>query len=124
MLDLRYVVDKGGYDEFIIVVTAEDGNAKQTYYLRVQRAEPSTDAKLKSLILKDQNNADIKTFAFHPDETEYDITVPFNTSGVSFTPTTKPPLRHYQDHRGGAAGGHHRQPDPLRDRKRRHLQGL
>ncbi len=105
VLDLRYVVDKGGYDEFIIVVTAEDGNAKQTYYLRVQRAEPSTDAKLKSLILKDQNNADIKTFAFHPDETEYDITVPFNTSGVSFTPTTNHPYATIKIIEEGLLGG-------------------
>ena len=42
---------------------------------------------MKDLLLKDQDNADIKTFGFHPDETEYHLTVPYKTTGVSFTPT-------------------------------------
>ena len=33
----------------------------------------------------------IKTFAFHPDETSYELQVPFETTGIDFTPTTNHP---------------------------------
>ena len=85
-----YVKNNNGYHPFYIKIIPESEKAQfiQEYLLRVRRAEPSTDAKLKDLLLKDQDNADIKTFGFHPDETEYHLTVPYKTTGVSFTPTT------------------------------------
>lgn len=85
-----YVKNNQGYHPFFIKIIPESEKKEyiQEYLLRVRRAEPSTDAKLKTLLLKDQENADIKTFGFHPDETEYHITVPYKTTGVSFTPTT------------------------------------
>lgn len=80
-----------GYHSFLIVVTAEDEKAVTEYELRVQRAQPNDDAQLKSLVLKDQDGGQIKTFAFHPDETSYTLSVPFETTGISFTPTSNDP---------------------------------
>ncbi len=80
-----------GYHSFIIRVIAEDEHTAKDYELRVQREEASDDAHIKSLILKDQEGVDIKTLAFHPDETNYELEVPFETTGISFTPTTNHP---------------------------------
>ena len=76
-----------GYYPIYIRVTAEDEVTEKSYEIRVQRAEPSKDNLLKSLVLKDQENVQIKTLAFHPDEINYSLTVPFETTAVNFTPT-------------------------------------
>ncbi len=76
-----------GYHPFFIVTTAEDEHTTKTYEVRVQRAEPSTDATLASLVLQDQNTDPIKTLAFHPDEYEYVLQVPYEMTNVNFTPT-------------------------------------
>lgn len=80
-------IAKKGYHPIFIVVYAEDEEIFQQYELRVAREEPSTDALLKSLTVQDQNGAQLKMLAFHPDETSYSLTVPYETTGVSFTPT-------------------------------------
>ena len=80
-------IAKKGYHPIFIVVYAEDEETFQQYELRVTRAEPSTDALLKSLTVQDQNGSQLKMLAFHPDETSYSLTVPYETTGVSFTPT-------------------------------------
>lgn len=80
-------IRKLGYHSIWIEVTAEDETTIQKYELRVTRAEPSTDALLKSLTVQDQNGSQLKMLAFHPDETSYSLTVPYETTGVSFTPT-------------------------------------
>ncbi len=80
-------IRKLGYHPIWIEVTAEDETTIQKYELRVTRAEPSTDALLKSLTVQDQNGSQLKMLAFHPDETSYSLTVPYETTGVSFTPT-------------------------------------
>ncbi len=76
-----------GYYPIIIRVIAEDEVTEKRYEVRVQRAEPSKENRLKSLVLKDQDGVEIKTMAFHPDEIDYALTVPFETNAVSFTPT-------------------------------------
>lgn len=98
-----YILDvtkaPGGYELFIIKVTPEceeDGlegarDHTKIYNLQVQRKEPSHEARLKSLELKDQGNSPIKTFAFHQDEFNYSLEVPYETTGVSFTPTVLEP---------------------------------
>ena len=86
-----------GYHPFFIRVTPEceeDGlggalNHTSLYELRVQRAEPSKENRLKDLTIQDQEGAQIKSFPFHPDETEYTLQVPYETEGVSFTATTQ-----------------------------------
>ena len=80
-------IQQVGYHTFKVVLHAEDPTVSEEYELRVRRAEPSTDAALKSLELSDQERAPIKTFAFHPDETSYSLKVPYETTGVAFTPT-------------------------------------
>ncbi len=82
-----------GYDPIIIRVTPESENEDDVkeYTIRVRREPPSDDAVLKSLVLKDQDGVDIKTFAFHPDETSYNIRVPYETTAISFTPTANHP---------------------------------
>lgn len=88
-----------GYEQFIIKVTPEceeaggsDGrDHTQTYNLQIRRKEPSHEARLQSLQLKDQSNGPIKTFAFHQDEFNYSLTVPYETTGISFTPTVLEP---------------------------------
>lgn len=86
-------VSKIGYHAFFIVVKAENParEYEKIYELRVQRAEPSSDAQLKALVLNDQNGGQLKTFAFHPDETFYTLKVPYETTGISFTPTANQP---------------------------------
>ncbi len=90
----------GGYELFVIKVIpeCEEGgreddprNHTRLYNLQVRRKEPSHEARLKSLELKDQANSPIKTFAFHQDEFNYSLTVPYETTGVSFTPTVLEP---------------------------------
>lgn len=76
-----------GYHSIIVVVTAEDGTTQQQYEVQVRRARPSTETSLKSLAIKDQDGTAVKNFAFHPDETSYTLSVPYETTGVSFTPT-------------------------------------
>ena len=78
---------KLGYHPLWVEVTAEDETTIQRYELRVIREEPSADALLKSLTVQDQDGAQIKTLAFHPEESSYSLTVPYETTGVSFTPT-------------------------------------
>lgn len=76
------------YDEIIIRVTAEAGKGFETeYVLQVERAEPSDDATLKSLVINDQDGQAVKNFAFNPDTLDYTVEVPYETSKVSFTPT-------------------------------------
>lgn len=77
-----------GNHPLIIRVYAEDEITYMDYELLVYRAEPSDDASIKTMILRDQTGADIKSFAFHPDELEYTLEVPFEVEGISFTPTT------------------------------------
>lgn len=90
----------GGYELFIIRVIpeCEEGgreddprNHTRLYNLQIRRKEPSHEARLQSLQLKDQANSPIKTFAFHQDEFNYSLTVPYETTGVSFTPTVLEP---------------------------------
>lgn len=84
-------IQKIGYHSFFIVVTAENEKTTREYELRVQREAPSDVATLKSLVLKDQDGVQIKTLAFHPDETSYSLQVPYETNGISFTPTSSHP---------------------------------
>ncbi len=77
-----------GYHAFYIVITAENETDTREYELRVRREPASDDALLKTLELQDQDGNKIKTFAFHPDETSYTLQVPYETTGVSFTPNT------------------------------------
>lgn len=76
-----------GYHSFFIVVTAEDERTKKTYEVRVQRALPSTDARLESLEVFDQDGEPLKMLPFHPDTYDYLMEVPYETTHVSFTPT-------------------------------------
>lgn len=80
----------GGFHPFYLYISPESEKPEKTqeYLLRVRRAEPSHDAKLKDLTLQGQDNTEIKTFAFHPDKDEYHITVPYGTTGISFTANT------------------------------------
>lgn len=80
-----------GYHPLFIVVTAEDERTQRIYELRVQRAQPNSDALLKSLTMQDQDAKPIKTLAFHPDEMEYVLNVPYETTQVNFTPTANNP---------------------------------
>lgn len=59
-------IRKLGYHPIWIEVTAEDETTIQKYELRVTRAEPSTDALLKSLTVQDQNGSQLKMLAFIP----------------------------------------------------------
>lgn len=84
------------YNEFVIQVVAESGLGKETpdskdvteYLLQIERDEASTDADLLSVALKDQDGGEIRSFAFHRDETLYTLKVPYETRSVSFTPKT------------------------------------
>lgn len=87
------------YNEFVVQLVAEAGDGKtgteldaagqKTYYteykVQIERAEANTDADLLSVALNDQDGAALKMFAFHRDETNYDITVPYAVRSVSFT---------------------------------------
>ncbi|MCI8649714.1 MAG: cadherin-like beta sandwich domain-containing protein [Anaerotruncus sp.] len=57
------------------------------YTVSVEREPPSTDASLSDLKVNDQDNAPIKTFNFTKNEQVYNISVPYETEKVSFTPT-------------------------------------
>ncbi len=92
-LDAQEIRDLG-YHPLLIVVTAEDEQTETEYELRVLRDLPGTDAQLKSLDIKDQDGGAVKTFAFHPDETNYTLSVPFETSGITFTPVSSDPNAH------------------------------
>lgn len=86
-----------GYHPFFIRVVPEceeDGlggalDHTNLYELRVLRAEPSKENRLEELEIQDQEGNAIKAFSFHPDETEYNFRVPFETEGVSFTVSPK-----------------------------------
>jgi hypothetical protein len=80
-----------GYHSIFIVVTAQDEKTQRVYELRVKRDIPSSDALLKSLAMQDQDAKPIKTLAFHPDEMEYVLNVPYETTQVNFTPTANDP---------------------------------
>lgn len=93
-----YVKNNQGYHPFYIKVVPEKGplGTIQQYLLRVIREEPSHDATLKDLVLQDQDNGEIKNFSLREYEDDeknvnnriYHLTVPYKTTGVSFTPTT------------------------------------
>ncbi len=84
-------IKEDGCHTFYIVVTAENGVDEKEYVLMVQRALPNTDALLKTLVLKDQDGQQIKTFAFNPEDTSYTLSVPYETRGISLTPTSNDP---------------------------------
>lgn len=87
------------YNEFVVQLVAEAGDGKTSealdaagnksyyteYQVQIERAEANTDADLLSVALNDQDGGALKMFAFHRDETSYDITVPYAVRGVSFT---------------------------------------
>ena len=100
-------------------VTAEDETTIQRYELRVIREEPSTDALLKSLTVQDQDGAQIKTLAFHAEESSYSLTVPYETTGVSFTPTADYAGATIEVQESGLGGF-----ALLHSSQRKHLQGL
>lgn len=88
---------------FWIRIWAEDDRYVTTYVVYVRRQEPSHDASLSNLVLRDGGtNEEIKTFAFFWDQhgcdrppnrevesgTSYHVVVPYSTKQVTFTPTT------------------------------------
>lgn len=88
---------------FWIRIWAEDDRYVTTYVVYVRRQEPSHDAALTNLVLRDGGkNEEIKTFAFFWDQhgcdkppnkeveggTSYHVVVPYSTKQITFTPTT------------------------------------
>lgn len=71
-------------------VTAEDGSTVIDYPLHIYREPPSTDNTLSGLTVKDaESGTDISTtesFYFEPEISSYDISVPYETEKVTFTP--------------------------------------
>lgn len=89
------------YNEFIIEVVSEAGdgltgpeldaldhsNYYTEYRIQIERGEANTDADLLGVALNNQEGNPLKMFAFHRDETNYNITVPYAVRNVSFTAT-------------------------------------
>lgn len=69
-----------------ITATAEDRLTTKTYELHLLRAAPSTEASLVSLDIKDQEGASLSEFAFNTETTDYQLSVPYETRKVTFTP--------------------------------------
>lgn len=79
-----------GYTEQELIKMVIDGDKSEyvsVYRIRVERAEPSDDATLKSLVINDQDGVDTKKISFNPDVETYEISVPYETREVSFVPT-------------------------------------
>lgn len=79
-----------GYTEQELIKMVIDGDKPEyvsVYRIRVERAEPSDDATLKSLVINDQDGVDTKKISFNPDVETYEISVPYETREVSFVPT-------------------------------------
>lgn len=77
------------YHELKIRVVSEAGEGFETvYYLRVERAEPDSNALLKTLVINDQDGKAVKNYSFQSETFSYAIAVPYETTKVSFTPTT------------------------------------
>lgn len=89
------MIRRNGYHPFNVVIWAENENTVTSYLYCVYRMEPSTDTQMDNLIMKDQSNQNIDTFLFLPNQYgpdgAYHVKVPFSTTGVSFTPTTRHP---------------------------------
>lgn len=89
------------YNEFIIEVVSEAGDGltgpeldalgRSGYYteyrIQIERGEANNDADLLGVALNNQEGNPLKMFAFHRDETTYNITVPYAVRNVSFTAT-------------------------------------
>lgn len=81
------------YNEFVIQLVSEKGGGKASpeaseyteYRVQIERAEANTDADLLDVALNDQDGGALRMFAFHRDETRYEITVPYAVRSVSFT---------------------------------------
>lgn len=87
------------YNEFVVQIVSEAGDGQTgealdklnhteyytEYRVQIERAEANTDADLLSVALNDQAGAPLKMFAFHRDETNYSIKVPYASRSVSFT---------------------------------------
>lgn len=96
-MDVEYILSeyaqaRGGYHPFHIFIWAENETEATDYLVRVRRQEPSHDASMSDMLLKNQNNEEIKTFVYNPEQYgpdgAYHISVPFSTKGVSFTVST------------------------------------
>ncbi|MEG2769514.1 MAG: cadherin-like beta sandwich domain-containing protein, partial [Oscillospiraceae bacterium] len=65
---------------------------KTEYPIRIHRVPPSTDASLSALTIKDNFGNDLSKmdgvgYSFNSQNTEYMLSVPFETKTVTFTPT-------------------------------------
>lgn len=84
------------YNRVVITVTAEDGKTTKTYSFEIERSPARDDSDLVSLVLTDGDDTPITEtyFQFHRDETNYKITLPFDTRYVKFQPTLSDPNGH------------------------------
>ena len=77
-----------GSNTVIIEVAPEIGTNEKTYTVTVNRAMPSSDAKLKNLSVgTDDHIAQLDPF-FDPDETSYTVSVPYEISNIAILAET------------------------------------
>ena len=114
-----YVKTRDGYHPFIIKVWAENETDVTEYLVRVIREEPSEDAALTDIILKDGLNQEIRSFVFYtdmfgcedgdddrePGDDTYYVSVPYSTRQVTFTPTTRHQYATIEIQEEAAVGG-------------------
>lgn len=80
------------YYDIQVLVTAEDEFSNRAYVMRIFREPPSTDSTLKALDVVGTGEISIKgdqyNYNFHPDQTSYEVKLPYEIDKVVLTATT------------------------------------
>lgn len=84
--EVPYITSGAPYQDFVVVVKAEDTRITKEYTLRVMRAEPENEASLETLKLVDTNKKDLE-LGFNPESYNYNITVPYEVEKAIAIPT-------------------------------------
>lgn len=101
-----------GYEEIEVEVTAQDGETVMLYKIRVKRAEPSSDSRLRALEVSD---VDRLKPVFSPKTLHYTANVNEGVTEVTVTATTNDPFATLQIDGKNATSGQPSEPIVLLD---------
>ena len=105
-------LDYPGYNDIVVEVTAQDGETVITYKVRVKRADPSSDCRLRALEVSD---VDRLKPVFSPKTLHYTANVNEGVTEVIVTATVNDPFASLQIDGKDAVSGQPSAPIPLLD---------